>query len=90
MPRPRYSAEEIARRGREWYDRCIRDRVEADHRGQFLVLDIETGEYEIDSDDLAASKRLLTRLPSAELYGLRVGYPAAYHLAGRFKAVPAP
>ncbi len=41
------------------YERQIRDKVELKHKGKFLVIDIETGKYEIDDDDLAATKRLL-------------------------------
>jgi hypothetical protein len=74
------NAEEVVQRGQELYERQLRAKVEAENRGKFLVLDIETGQYEIDAEDLAASKRLLARLPGAVLYGVRVGSPAAYRL----------
>jgi len=75
-----YTTEEVGRRGQALYDQKIRDKVEAEHHGQFLVLDITTGEYEIDDSDLAASKRAKARNPAAVLYGVRVGYPAAYRI----------
>lgn len=80
MPYNDYTTEEIGRRGQTLYDQKIRDKVEAKHHGQFLVLDTMTGEYEIDDSDLVASKRALTKNPNAVLYGVRVGYPAAYRL----------
>ncbi len=86
MMHPSHTAEEIGRRGQALYERTIRDKVEAENKGKFLVLDIDTGEYEIDEDDLTASKRLLARKPGAVLYGVRIGYPAAYRLGGRFTA----
>ena len=49
-------------------------------RASFLVIDIETGDYEIDADDLAATKQLLANRPNAVIYGLRIGYPAAYRM----------
>ena len=49
-----------------------------------MVVDIETGDYEIDADDLAATKRALAKRPDAVLYGLRIGYPTAYRLGGSF------
>ena len=58
----------------------LRASVEAQHRGKLLVLDIETGEYEIDTDDLAATRRALAKRPDAVLYGLRIGSPAAYRI----------
>ena len=47
-----------------------------------MVIDIETGDYELDADDLAATKRALAKRPGAVLYGLRIGSPAAYRLGG--------
>jgi hypothetical protein len=84
MPRVQPTAEEVARRGEEIYERELRSKVEDQHRGKFLVLDIETGAYEIDEDDLAASERVLDRNPEAELYGIRIGSPTAYRLGSSF------
>ncbi len=79
-----YTAEEVAVRGEALYEQGIRAHVEAPHKGKFLVVDIETGDYEIDADDLAATKRALAKRSDAVLYGLRIGYPTAYRLGGRF------
>src|SRR5437660_5771249 len=78
----RHTAEEIGRIGREIYDRDIRPKVMPQHKGKFLILDIHTGQYEIDEDDLKASDRLRARVPDGEFYGLRIGYTAAYSLGG--------
>ena len=82
MPETRYSREEVAKRGEAIYEQEIRPKVESENKGKYLVLDIETGEYEIDQDDLAATKRVMEKCPEAVLYGLRIGYPAAYRLGG--------
>jgi hypothetical protein len=82
MSHPRYSSDEIARRGQALYDQDIRVQVEAAHRGKFLVLDIETGEYELDESELAALQRAKAKNPGAALYILRIGYSAAYRLGG--------
>jgi hypothetical protein len=58
MLRTQYSKEEIARRGNKIYRRDIRDRVMPIHKGKFLVLDIESGDYEMDRDDLSAEEVL--------------------------------
>jgi hypothetical protein len=83
MPYLPYTAEEVATRGEAIYEQQIRPKVEATHKGQFVVIDIETGDYEIDADDLAATKRALAKRPAAVLYGLRIGYPTAYRIGGR-------
>jgi hypothetical protein len=49
-----------------------------------LVIDIETGEYEINADDLVATKHLLAKQPNAVVYGLRIGFPTAYRIGRRF------
>ncbi len=77
--------EEIAVRGEEIYERAIRSKVESQFDGFFLVMDVETGEYELDRDDLNATKRMLAKNPDAVLYGLRIGHRAAYRLGGLTK-----
>jgi hypothetical protein len=54
--------------------------VDTGDRGKFLVLDIETGEYELDADELVALQRARRKKPDAALYILRIGYPAAYRI----------
>ena len=80
MPYPGYTTSVVGRRGREMYEQELRARVESQHLGQFLVLDISSGEYEIATDDLTASESLLARKPDAILYGVRIGSSAAYRL----------
>ena len=80
MSHPRYTSDEIVQRGQALYDQQIRVKVETSHQGKFLVLDIETGEYEIDISELAALKRAKAKNPNAALYILRVGHPTAYRL----------
>jgi hypothetical protein len=49
ISQPRYRKEEFARRGDEIYERDLRPHVEAGNEGKFIVIDIETGGYEIDA-----------------------------------------
>ena len=83
VPQFRYTLEEIGRIGEEVYRRDIRSHVMPQHKGEFLTLDIETGDYEVDSNDLQSEKRLRARRPDGIFYGVRVGYTTAYSLAGR-------
>ena len=80
MSDAKYSPEEVAARGEEIYETEIRPEVEQKLHGLYLVLDIESGDYETDQEDLAATKRLMAKRPDAVIYGLRIGYPAAYRL----------
>lgn len=85
MPYANYTTEEVAARGEAIYAEQLREQVEAGNKGKFLVLDIETGDYEIDAEDLQATLRMLAKRPAAVLYGLRIGYPTAYRLGRRFR-----
>ena len=82
---PRYSKQEFARRGSEIYEKTIRPQVEAQHEGKFVAIDIETGAWELDADDYAATERLLSRIPDAQTWLVRIGHRAAYRIgsAGR-------
>ncbi len=83
MPYTDYTSQEVASRGEAIYVH-IRDKVDPKHKGKFLVIDIETGEYEINADDLVATKQLLAKHPNAVIYGLRIGFPTAYRIGSSF------
>jgi hypothetical protein len=82
MPYAKYSPEQVESRGEEIYEQQIRRKVEAGNKGKFVVIDIETGEYEVDEDDLQATKRAMAKRSAPILYGVRIGFPAAYTLGG--------
>ena len=87
MPIPRYSLQESVRRGTEWYSKSIRSHEDVlDNFGKVLVIDIETGEYEIDRDNLVAAHRILDRKPEAQLYAMRIGCPALGKMGGGWSA----
>ena len=80
---PRYSAEETARRGDEIYERDISSHLGPDDEGKFVVIDIETGAYEVDRDEIVASDRLLARYPDAQVWLRRVGFHYAHRFGSR-------
>ena len=77
MGQVRQNANEIANRGREIYEQHLRGLLEPENNGKFIVIDIETGEYEIDADDLAASMRAFNKRPEGVRYGMRIGYTSS-------------
>lgn len=82
MPHPRFSGEEIAQRGEGLYERDIRLQVQNSFEGKILVIDVETGDYEIADTTLQGADRLLAKRPDAPLYSLRIGYYAVYSFGG--------
>lgn len=70
---PRYSKEEAARLGDAIYERDIRSQVEPGNAGKIVAIDIETGAWEMDADEVAACRRLEARIPDAQIWMTRVG-----------------
>ena len=71
------SKEQLAERGEKIYTERLRDTVETEENiGKIIVIDVDTGDYEIDDDGLHASHRLRAKHPGGTLYGLRIGYDA--------------
>lgn len=81
--RPRYGTDEHARRGDAIYERDVRPRVEPGDAGKYVAIDIETGAYEVDANELAASDRLLARVPDAQTWLRRVGSRYARRIGPR-------
>ena len=78
---------DIAPIGRAMYG-VLRTDLESSHWGRMVVIDVNTGDYEIDDDDLTATLRLRERNPGAITWGERVGYPAPYRMSSRITFVP--
>jgi hypothetical protein len=83
---PRYSKDEHARRGKEVYERDVRDKVELIHKGQIAAIDVDTGAFEVADDGLTAANRLLVRKPDAQIWCVKIGYPAVHRFGPRTRA----
>ena len=72
--RPR---KEAARLGREMYERDILPQVAADHLGEYVAIDVETGEWAIADSESGVVDRLMAQCPGAiDVLVERVGYRA--------------
>ena len=84
MPREDYTKAEIVARGKEIYQEQIQALVEPQEKGKFVVIDIESEDYEIDQEHMAATRRLKERRPDSVRYLGRIGYPSAFHFRRPF------
>ncbi len=78
-----YSKEEFARRGDALFESEVRPHLNPADKGKFAAIDIETGEYELASHELEAGDRLRARLPSAQIWMVRVGERSVRRFGGR-------
>jgi hypothetical protein len=74
MGHARYSTDEIVARGKAIYEAQLRDKLEPQYAGKYLVIDIETGDYEIDEDDMSAALRAYAKNPSGARYEMQIGH----------------
>jgi hypothetical protein len=85
-PQPRYSKEEHARRGTALYEQQVRPQVEAGNYGKIVAIDVDTGAFEVAENTLTACQRLLARFPDAQIWCVRIGYPAVHRFGPRVRA----
>lgn len=68
----------------EIYGRDIRHEVEAEHRGEVVAIDVESGTWAIGDTVIVARDRLRTKRSDAiDVWLLRVGHRALRHVGGR-------
>lgn len=81
---PTLSKEETARLGKKMYQREIRRRVDANHVGEVVAIDVDTGIWAIGHDVLEAVDGLRGQSPEAvNVWSERVGYRAMASFGGR-------
>ena len=81
--RQRRSKEETARLGREIYKQTILPQVEADHFGEYVAIDVETGGWAMADSTRVAVQRLRAQHPDAvDVLCERVGYKALISFGG--------
>jgi hypothetical protein len=79
----RYSKEEFAHRGDTIYERDIRPQLKNSDDRRFAAIDIESGLYELDENELSACDKLRVRVPEAQIWLVRVGSPYVHRFGGR-------
>ena len=73
---------EVERRGTAIYKQ-LRKKLEAEHWGDVVVIDIYSGDYEVAPDDLTATLRMFERRPHAMTWGTRIGIGWIYQMSPR-------
>ncbi len=75
--------DETARLGDEIYERDIRPQIEETHHGKIVAIDVDSGDYAIGNDVVAATDSLREEHPDAiNVLCERVGHRTLYHFGG--------
>jgi hypothetical protein len=76
------TTDQVVDAGEKIYRECLRDRLEPTHNGECVVIEIQSGDYEVDAQELAALDRARARHPKGRFYLGRVGFPTLYRIGG--------
>ena len=78
------AARAISEKGKKVYAETIEPHIDVETElGKFVVIDVESGDYEIDKRAAVAIGKLLERRPGAMTWAERVGFLAAHRWGGR-------
>ena len=80
MTTPDIDFEKRRELGWEIYNEKIKHLVEPREKGKFLVIDVMTGDYAVNSDLILAEDELEVRRPNGIVYTIRIGYPAVFKI----------
>lgn len=78
-----YQSSDIVERGKEIYETRLRSLVAEGNRGKFLVIDVQTGEYDLDADEMSALRSAKQRRKDAPLFVMRIGFATAHKMGGQ-------
>ena len=74
---------EICARGRALYDERLKGILEPTHRGEYLILDVETGEYTVVTDYVVPLVEQQLKHEGRPQYVTRIGERALMRRSGR-------
>ncbi len=69
--------------GRAIYNEKILPTLGPEYKGKVVVIDVNSGDYEIADKHMTAATRLRERQPEAYTWAERVGYPGVYRIGFR-------
>jgi hypothetical protein len=78
----RYSKSEFARRGDALVQAKVRPNLTPADEDKFVAIDIETGEYELDKNEMKAADRLRKRVADPQIWLVHVNLGYLHRFGG--------
>ena len=69
--------EVMARKAEELFHSKIKQQVTGRSPNDYVLIDVDSGDFEVDADELSAAERLQARRPDALVWCRKVGSPYA-------------
>lgn len=73
---------ELAEKSKAFYERELKERLEATEKGKFVAIEPETESYFVDKDGTKALLRAREAFPDKLFFLIRIGYEAADSIGG--------
>ena len=73
---------QVAVKGKKYYDEHLKQILEPEHNGEFVSIDVESGQYFLGKTDIEAIKKGSASFPDKKLFLARIGFQAAYKIGG--------
>jgi hypothetical protein len=72
---------EIGKAARSIYE-SLQKTLEKDHWGEYIAINVKSGDYAISTSHEDAAKRMYAKYPGEIPFIIRIGYRAVYHFGG--------
>ena len=56
----------------------IKDKLEPTHKGEFVAIEVDTGDYFVGKDPIEADRKAREKYPDAVFFLARIGYRTAF------------
>ncbi len=73
---------ELSKKGRQLFE-ALSPELTGKHRGQFIAIDVDSGDYFIGETGIEATRKAQTKYPGKIFFLGRIGYRTAYTFKGR-------
>lgn len=70
----------VTREGMRIYEEKLKDKLEPGYKGQYAVIDAETGDYFVAKELMQATKKAEKKYPHKIFYLKKIGFEAAFRL----------
>ncbi len=81
-PEQSVPADDLAERGRRFYDEHLKAQLEPEHNERFCAIEPDSGQYFLGKTGLEALRAGHAALPGKKFYLMRVGRKFAYKVGG--------
>jgi hypothetical protein len=65
------------------YEQKVQPKLSAEDQGKFAAIDVDSGIYEMDPDEMTACDRLRRHVPDAQIWLVRIGSSYLHRFGGR-------